>query len=47
MEVVDLSPATMKEMRGRTSRLEKAFVERAGMEAGEIIAAYRKELGRA
>jgi hypothetical protein len=34
-------------MRARTVSLEKAFIDRAGPAAADIIAKYKKELGRA
>ncbi len=36
----------LKEMREKTVGLEKAFTDRAGPVSVEIIAKYKKELGR-
>lgn len=46
MEVVAVSPTMLEQMRGKTSRLEAAFVSRAGDAAADIIAGYRKAVGR-
>lgn len=47
MELVEVSAPMMKDMRERTVSLEKAFIDRAGPTAAEIIGKYKKELGRA
>jgi TRAP-type C4-dicarboxylate transport system substrate-binding protein len=47
MELVEVPAPMMAEMRARTVALEKAFVDRAGPAAADIIAKYKKELGRA
>ena len=47
MELVELPPAMLKEMREKTAGLEQAFVGRAGAAAADIIAKYKKDLGRA
>ncbi len=36
----------MRDMRTRTASLEKAFIDRVGPVAGDIIAKYKKEVGR-
>ncbi len=46
MTMLEVPPAMMQEMRTRTVPLEKAFIDRAGPVAGEIIAKYKKDLGR-
>jgi len=46
MDVVAVAPAMLAQMRGRTSHLEAAFVGRAGPVAADIIARYRKAVGR-
>ena len=47
MELVEVPPAMMKEMREKTVDLEKAFIGRAGAVAADIIAKYKKDVGRA
>jgi len=47
MELVEVPPAMFKEMREKTATLEQAFVGRAGPVAADIIAKYKKDLGRA
>ncbi|HJQ58423.1 MAG TPA: TRAP transporter substrate-binding protein [Vineibacter sp.] len=47
MELIEVPPAMFKEMREKTIGLEQAFVGRAGAVAADIIAQYKKELGRA
>lgn len=47
MQMLEVPPAMLKEMRARTASLEEAFIGRAGPAAKEVIAAYKKELGRA
>lgn len=47
MEMIEVPAGMMKEMREKTASLEKAFVDRAGPIAADIIAKYKKELGRA
>jgi hypothetical protein len=47
MQMLEVPPAMMKDMRTRTASLEEAFIGRAGPVAKEIIAAYKKDLGRA
>ena len=46
MTMIEVPPAMLKDMRTRTASLEDAFIQRAGPAAKEIIAAYKKELGR-
>ena len=46
MELIEVPPAMLKEMREKTVGLEKAFTDRAGPVAVDIIAKYKKELGR-
>jgi TRAP-type C4-dicarboxylate transport system substrate-binding protein len=46
MEMIEVPPAMLKEMREKTVGLEKAFTDRAGPVSVEIIAKYKKELGR-
>ena len=46
MELIEVPPAMLKEMREKTVGLEKAFTDRAGPVSVEIIAKYKKELGR-
>jgi TRAP-type C4-dicarboxylate transport system substrate-binding protein len=46
MELIEVPPAMLKEMREKTAGLEKAFTDRAGPVSVEIIAKYKKELGR-
>lgn len=46
MEMIVVPPAMMKEMREKTVALEKAFIDRAGPAAADIIAKYKKDLGR-
>jgi TRAP-type C4-dicarboxylate transport system substrate-binding protein len=47
MELIEVPPAMLKEMRARTAGLEEAFIKRAGGPAAEIIARYKKAVGRA
>lgn len=47
MELVEVPPAMFREMREKTASLEQAFVGRAGAAAADIIAKYKKDLGRA
>jgi TRAP-type C4-dicarboxylate transport system substrate-binding protein len=47
MQMLEVPPAMMKDMRSRTASLEEAFIGRAGPVAKEIIVAYKKDLGRA
>jgi TRAP-type C4-dicarboxylate transport system substrate-binding protein len=47
MQMLEVPPAMLKDMRTRTASLEEAFIGRAGPAAREIIVAYKKELGRA
>ena len=47
MEMIEVPPAMLKEMREKTAQLEQAFVGRAGPIAADIIAKYKKDLGRA
>jgi TRAP-type C4-dicarboxylate transport system substrate-binding protein len=47
MELVEVPPAMFKEMREKTATLEQAFIGRAGAVAADIIAKYKKDLGRA
>jgi TRAP-type C4-dicarboxylate transport system substrate-binding protein len=47
MERIELSPAMMKEMQAKTAPLIEAWVKRVGGPAGDIIAKYSKEVGRA
>ncbi|MDP1836857.1 MAG: C4-dicarboxylate ABC transporter substrate-binding protein, partial [Reyranella sp.] len=46
MEMIIVPPAMLKEMREKTVALEKAFIDRAGPAAADIIAKYKKDLGR-
>jgi TRAP-type C4-dicarboxylate transport system substrate-binding protein len=46
MEMIEVPPAMLKEMREKTVGLEKAFTDRAGPASVEIIAKYKKDLGR-
>jgi TRAP-type C4-dicarboxylate transport system substrate-binding protein len=46
MELIEIPPAMLKEMREKTAGLEKAFTDRAGPVSVEIIAKYKKDLGR-
>jgi TRAP-type C4-dicarboxylate transport system substrate-binding protein len=46
MEMIEVPPAMLKEMREKTVGLEKAFTDRAGPVSVEIIAKYKKDLGR-
>jgi TRAP-type C4-dicarboxylate transport system substrate-binding protein len=46
MEMIVVPAPMLKEMREKTAGLEKAFVGRAGPVAAEIIAKYKKDLGR-
>ena len=46
MEMVEVPPAMLKEMRTRTVSLEDAFIQRAGPVAKDIISAYKRELAR-
>ena len=46
MEMIEVPPAMLKEMREKTVGLEKAFTDSAGPVSVEIIAKYKKELGR-
>jgi TRAP-type C4-dicarboxylate transport system substrate-binding protein len=46
MEMIVVPPAMLKEMREKTVGLEKAFIDRAGPAAADIIAKYKKDLGR-
>lgn len=46
MEMIEVPAPMMKDMREKTVTLEKAFIDRAGPTAAEIIAKYKKELGR-
>jgi len=46
MTMIEVPPAMLKDMRARTASLEDAFIQRAGPVAKEIIAAYKKDLGR-
>lgn len=47
MEMIEVPAAMLKEMREKTASLEQAFIGRAGAVAGDIIAKYKKDLGRA
>lgn len=47
MTMIEVPPAMMDEMRKRTVSLEKAFIDRAGPAAADIIAKYKKDIGRA
>ena len=47
MELIEVPPAMLKEMREKTAALEQAFIGRAGAVAADIIAKYKKDLGRA
>ena len=47
MELIEVPPAMFKEMREKTATLEQAFIGRAGPVAADIIAKYKKDLGRA
>jgi TRAP-type C4-dicarboxylate transport system substrate-binding protein len=47
MEMIEVPPAMLKEMREKAAGLEKAFTDRAGPVSVEIITKYKKELGRA
>jgi TRAP-type C4-dicarboxylate transport system substrate-binding protein len=47
MELVEVPAAMLKEMREKTAGLEQAFVGRAGPAAADIIAKFKKDLGRA
>ena len=47
MELLEVPPAMLKEMRARTAGLEDAFIKRAGGPAADIIAQYKKSVGRA
>jgi TRAP-type C4-dicarboxylate transport system substrate-binding protein len=47
MELIDVPAAMMKEMREKTAGLEAAFIKRAGGPAADIIARYKKDVGRA
>ncbi len=47
MEMIQVPAPMLKEMREKTVGLEKAFVDRAGAVAGDIIAKFKKDLGRA
>jgi TRAP-type C4-dicarboxylate transport system substrate-binding protein len=46
MAMLEVPPAMMQDMRTRTVPLEKAFIDRAGPVAADIIAKYKKDLGR-
>ena len=46
MTMIEVSPAMLADMRKRTASLEKAFIDRAGPVSADIIAKYKKELGR-
>ncbi|WP_204313455.1 hypothetical protein, partial [Klebsiella michiganensis] len=41
MTMIEVPPAMMDEMRKRTVSLEKAFIDRAGPAAADIIAKYK------
>jgi TRAP-type C4-dicarboxylate transport system substrate-binding protein len=47
MELIEVPPAMMKDMRAKTASLEDAFIGRAGPAAKQIIEQYKKEIGRA
>lgn len=47
MTMLEVPAPMLAEMRKRTASLEEAFIGRAGPTAKEIIAQYKKELGRA
>jgi TRAP-type C4-dicarboxylate transport system substrate-binding protein len=47
MELIEVPAPMLKEMREKTAGLEQAFVGRAGAAAADIIAKYKKDLGRA
>jgi TRAP-type C4-dicarboxylate transport system substrate-binding protein len=47
MELLEVPPAMLKEMRAKTAGLEDAFIKRAGGPAADIIAQYKKAVGRA
>jgi TRAP-type C4-dicarboxylate transport system substrate-binding protein len=47
MELIEVPPAMLKEMRAKTGSLEEAFIGRAGPAAKQIIEQYKKEIGRA
>ena len=47
MTMLEVPAPMLAEMRKRTASLEEAFIGRAGPAAKEIIAQYKKELGRA
>ena len=47
MELIEVPPAMLKEMRAKTAGLEEAFIKRAGGPAASIIAQYKKAVGRA
>ena len=47
MELIEVPASMLKEMREKTAGLEQAFVGRAGAAASDIIAKYKKDLGRA
>jgi TRAP-type C4-dicarboxylate transport system substrate-binding protein len=46
MAMLEVPPAMMQDMRTRTVPLEKAFIDSAGPVAADIIAKYKKDLGR-
>ena len=47
MEMIEVPPAMLKEMREKTADLADAFIKRAGGPAADIIAQYKKAIGRA
>jgi TRAP-type C4-dicarboxylate transport system substrate-binding protein len=47
MEMIEVPPAMLKEMRDKTADLADAFIKRAGGPAADIIAQYKKAVGRA
>jgi TRAP-type C4-dicarboxylate transport system substrate-binding protein len=47
MELIEVPPAMMKDMRAKTVSLEEAYIGRAGPVAKQIIEQYKKEIGRA
>lgn len=47
MEMIEVPAPMLKEMREKTASLTDAFIKRAGGPAADIIAHYKKDLGRA
>ena len=47
MELLEVPAPMMAEMREKTAGLAEAFIKRAGGPAADIIAKYKKDVGRA